>query len=59
MDAMTALSKTKEAMDAGHMQFMTSSPSGRPRRDPGVWIRRDRPRFGPGPKTAMIAGIAL
>jgi len=61
MAAMTALGKTKEQMDAGHMQFMAlvtlwSLLAG----ILGVWLYAAiRPRFGPGPKTAMIAGIAL
>jgi len=61
MAAMLALGKTKEQMDAGHMQFMAlvtlwSLLAG----ILGVWLYAAiRPRFGPGPKTAMIAGIAL
>jgi len=61
MAAMTALGKTKEQMEAGHMQFMTlvtiwSLLAG----ILGVWLYAAiRPRFGPGPKTAITAGIAL
>jgi hypothetical protein len=61
MAAMSALGKTKEQMDAGHMQFMAlvtlwSLLAG----ILGVWLYAAiRPRFGPGPKTAMIAGVAL
>ncbi len=61
MNAMTALGKTKEQMEAGRMHFMAlvtvwSLLGG----ILGVWLYAAiRPRFGPGPKTAMIAGIAL
>jgi len=61
MTAMMALGKTKEQMEAGHMHFMAlvtlwSLLAG----ILGVWLYAAiRPRFGPGPKTAMIAGIAL
>ncbi|HKW50897.1 MAG TPA: hypothetical protein VJQ53_04120 [Candidatus Eisenbacteria bacterium] len=61
MTAMTALGKSKEQMDAGHMQFMAivtvwSLLAG----ILGVWLYAAiRPRFGPGPKTAMIAAVAL
>jgi hypothetical protein len=61
MSAMEALGKTKEQMEAGHMQFMAlvtvwSLLAG----ILGVWgYAAIRPRFGPGPRTAVIAGIAL
>jgi len=61
MAAMTALGKTKDQMDAGHMHFMAlvtlwSLLAG----ILGVWLYAAiRPRFGPGPSTALMAGIAL
>jgi len=61
MAAMTALGKTKEQMEAGHIHFMAlvtlwSLLAG----ILGVWLYAAiRPRFGPGPKTAVIAGVAL
>jgi hypothetical protein len=59
--AMMALGRTKEQMDSGMGSFMAlvtvwSLLAG----VLGVWLYAAiRPRFGAGPKTAMIAGIAL
>ena len=61
MNAMTALGKTKEQMEAGNARFMViitmwCFAAG----ILGVWLYAAiRPRFGPGPRTAMVAGIVL
>ncbi len=59
--AFLALGRTKEQMDAGSGRFMAlvtvwCAIVG----ILGVWLYAAiRPRFGPGPKTALIAGVAL
>jgi len=59
--AFMALGRTKEQMDAGSGRFMAlvtvwCAIAG----ILGVWLYAAiRPRFGPGPRTALIAGIGL
>lgn len=60
-DAMLALGRTNEQMDAGNGRFMMLVTIGCfVAGILGVWLYAAiRPRFGAGPRTAVIAGVAL